>query len=60
VPRRIKTTSDSSIAATFLQPRRGTENDLHPTLIPVEYLGWIEEILELNYGGHCVIVLLCS
>jgi hypothetical protein len=26
----------------------------------MEYAGWIEEILELNYRSHCCIVLLCS
>jgi hypothetical protein len=55
-----KNTSDSSVAATFLQPRRGTENEVEPILIPVEYIGWIEEILELDNGGHCIIVLLYS
>jgi hypothetical protein len=25
----------------------------------MEYVGWIEETLELNYRMHCVIVLLC-
>jgi hypothetical protein len=55
-----KITCDSSVAATFLQPERGTENAMQPTMIFVEYIGWIEEILELNYGGHCMIVLLCS
>jgi hypothetical protein len=54
-----KNTSDSSVAATFMQPRRGTENDAIPSLVPVEYVGWVEEIVELNYGGHCVIVLVC-
>jgi hypothetical protein len=26
----------------------------------VEYIGWMEEILELNYRSHCCIVVLCS
>jgi hypothetical protein len=26
----------------------------------VDYVGWLDEILELDYRGHCVIVLLCS
>jgi hypothetical protein len=55
-----KITCDSLVAATFLQPERGTESAMQPTMTPVEYIGWIEEILELNYGGHYVIVLLCS
>ena len=55
-----KITYDSAVSATFLQPQRGTENDNEPVLIPIEYIGWVEEILELNYIGHYVIVLLCS
>jgi hypothetical protein len=55
-----KITYDSSVATTFLQLERGTESTMQPTMIPIEYIGWIEEILELNYGGHCVIVLLCT
>jgi hypothetical protein len=26
----------------------------------VEYVGWIEEILELDYRNHCCIVFVCS
>jgi hypothetical protein len=26
----------------------------------MKYVGWIEEILELDYKSHCCIVLLCS
>jgi hypothetical protein len=55
-----KSMCDSAIAVTFLQPQRGTEDDENPTLVPVEYIGLVEEILKLNYIGHCVIILLCS
>jgi hypothetical protein len=55
-----KITCDSSVAATFLRPEQGTESAMQPTMILVEHIGWIEEILELNYEGHCMIVLLCS
>lgn len=26
----------------------------------VEYVGHVEEIVELNYSGFCVVVLMCS
>jgi hypothetical protein len=55
-----KNTYDSTVAATFLRPSGRPENEVNLTMIPVEYIGWIEEILELNYGGHCTIILLCS
>jgi hypothetical protein len=34
-----KTTSDSSIAATFLQPKKGTKEDANPSFIPMDYIG---------------------
>ena len=55
-----KLTCDSAVAATFLQSERGTQTEEHQTFVPVEYIGYLDEILELNYSGHCVIVLLCS
>jgi hypothetical protein len=54
-----KSTSDSSVAATFMQPRRGTENDGIQSLVHVEYVGWVEKIVELNYSRHCIIILVC-
>jgi hypothetical protein len=55
-----KRTCYSSTAASFLQPLCGTESSDDAVVVPVEYIGWIDEILELNYGSHCVIVLLYS
>lgn len=55
-----KLTCDSTVAATFLQPERRTLNEEHQSFVAVEYIGFVDEILELNYSGHCVIVLLYS
>jgi hypothetical protein len=55
-----KSTFDSSVTATYMQLTRGTKDDANPRFVPVEYVGWVDEILELNYSGHCIIVLLCS
>jgi hypothetical protein len=36
-----KSTCDSAVAATFMQPQRGTENDSQPILTAVEYTEWV-------------------
>lgn len=54
-------TMDSGVAVLFLP--RMTSNTLRHNEVSsetTEYVGWIEEILELDYRRHCVIVLLCS
>jgi hypothetical protein len=54
-------TVDSGVAVSFL-PRMSIDalrrNELDNT--STEYVGWIEEIVELDYRRHCVIVLACS
>lgn len=34
--------------------------DCNYVVVDVEYVGCLYEIVELNYGGFCVIVLLCG
>ena len=53
-------TCDSCVAATFRRPWRSRAGDLNPVVGDVEYVGQLEEIVELNYRGLCVIVLFCS
>ena len=53
-------TSDSGVAATFRRPWRSRVGDPNPVVADVEYVGHLEEIVELNYRGLCVIVLFCS
>jgi hypothetical protein len=43
-------TLDSSVATTFEQECRYRSNDWNPIMASIEYVGWIEEILELDYG----------
>ena len=55
-----KVTYNSGIASNILKAcrRRGSRN---PGLFETtKYIGWIEEILELEYQSHCCIVLVCS
>jgi hypothetical protein len=54
-------TADNGVAATFLQSSLwGMLDSNEDTDTNVEYVGFIEEILELDYGRHCVVVLVCS
>jgi hypothetical protein len=50
------TTSDSGIVATFEQKCVSGPNDQQPIVIKLEYVGWIEDILELNYGVLNIVV----
>ena len=53
-------TRDSCVVAIFTQQLHwGTRNG-KPIERTVEYVGFIEEILELDYQNHCTTVLLCE
>jgi hypothetical protein len=43
-------TLDSVVATTFEQECCSKSNDRNPIMASIEYVGWIEEILELDYG----------
>ena len=51
-------TCDSGIAATFVRECRFGIRDQNPVFAPVEYVGSLEEILELNYGTLKQVVLI--
>jgi hypothetical protein len=55
-----KVTSDSGVVAAIWERRRSREFNSGNELDTAEYVGWVEEILELNYRSHCCIVLVCS
>ena len=55
-----KVTSDSGIAAVVLERKRSQDSDVADEINTTEYIGWIEEILELNYRTHYCVVLVCS
>jgi hypothetical protein len=52
--------SDSGVVAAFDRVHRVSANDSSSLLRKEEYLGWVEEILELNYRDHCVVILACK
>ena len=53
-------TADSGVAATFRQMCRNGIRDGRQVQADVEYVGHIEEILELDYRRYCVVVLVCD
>lgn len=53
-------TCDSGVAAIFRRPCRAGLRDQNHVLADVEYVGQVHEIIEVNYGRLCVIVLFCS
>ena len=53
-------TSDKGIAATIRQDCRNSTRDANQIHADVEYVGHIDEILELNYKRHCLVVLVCD
>ena len=51
---------DCGVAATFEQECRSGPQDQNTIMAQVEYVGWVEEILELDYGRFQVTVFLCN
>jgi hypothetical protein len=58
--KRDKVTSDSGVAAAVSTHSRSRNVNYTEDLVTTEFVGWVEEILELNYRSHCCIVLVCS
>jgi hypothetical protein len=54
------TTCDSGIVATFEQTHVSRPNVQRLVIARLKYVGWVEEILELNYEVLKTIVLLCN
>ena len=51
-------TMDSGIAATFLRECRSGPRDRNPVVAPIEYVGYLEEIIELDYTTFRPVVLI--
>ena len=54
------TTMDSGVAATFRQLCRAGLKDTNLKAAELEYVGWVEEILSVDYGHFEVVVLYCN
>lgn len=53
-------TIDCGVAATFEQECRSSASDRNIVVANLEYIGKVEEILELDYGSFQVVVLYCN
>lgn len=53
-------TCDSGIAGTFIRPCRSGVGDRNVIMAPVEYVGNLDEIIELDYGIFTQVVLVAS
>ena len=53
-------TCDSGVAATFLQSCRSSSSDRNMRTTNLEYVGWVEEIISVDYGTFEVVVLYCT
>ncbi len=53
-------TRDSCVVATFTEQLRWGIRNGRPIERTEEYVGYIEEILELDYRNHCTTVLVCD
>lgn len=53
-------TCDSGVAAVFRRPCRAGRRDENMVDASLEYIGQILEIVELNYGRHCTVLLVCD
>ena len=56
----VNNTCDSGVAAIFRRPCRSGVRDPNPVDANLEYIGQILEIVELNYGRHCIVLLVCE
>jgi hypothetical protein len=53
-------TADSGVVATFRRPFQNGQRDRNIVIASLEYVGNVEEILELDYGIVCLVVLVCT
>ncbi|KAG0597359.1 hypothetical protein M758_UG331700 [Ceratodon purpureus] len=53
-------TCDSGVAATFVRPCRFGIRDRNPVMAALEYVGYVDEIVELEYGAFKQTVLVGS
>ena len=56
----VRSTCDSGVAAIFRQPCLSGRQDQNILNAELEYIGQISEIVELNYGRHCTVLLICE
>ena len=53
-------TCDSGVAATFLQVCRASNSSRNVRTLNLEYIGWVEELIGVDYGEFELIILYCT
>ena len=53
-------TCDSGVVATFSQSCRSSRKDKNHMLANVEYVGWVKEIIGVDYGKFELLLLYCK
>ena len=56
----ITSTCDSGVAVVFRQPCRSGRRDRNVLNEELEYIGEIDEIVEIDYSRHYVVLLVCD
>jgi hypothetical protein len=51
---------NSGVVATFQRPYRNGRRDRNFVMASLEYVGNVDEILELVYGTVCMVVFICT
>ena len=54
------TTCDSGIAAKYRRPWRSGLRDQNLVEAVVEYVGNLQNIVELDYTNHCIVIFVCE
>ena len=55
-----KVTCNSGIATAISERKRSQDSQVVDEIDTAKYVGWVVEILKLNYRSHCCLVLVCS
>ena len=58
--RSFSRTCDFGVAVVFHRPYQFGRRDQNPEHAAIEYIGQILEIVELNYGWHSIVLLVCK
>ena len=53
-------TCDSGVTTTFLQSCRSSSSDMNMRTTNLEYVGWVEEIISVDYEKFEIVVLYCT
>ena len=53
-------TCNNGVATMFLQSCRASNSNKNMRITNLEYVGWVEEIISVDYGKFKFVVLYCT